>query len=98
MATHTLGTATNVSLTAIPWSPSPQVLAPADLTTLHGLINGVFPQMAHPVTYLGKLFLPGRPESPITLRPGDIIATDPVSGWPIILPAAVAATANWHYV
>jgi len=61
----------------------------ADLATLVQLIKGS-PSSKSISTHFdqtGILYLPGH-RGIITCQPGDYIAVDPVSGWPIVISAA----------
>lgn len=101
MATKTLGTAATTTLTAISFSQTPSVLAPADLATInwailddqttgnpHAAISGIGGLVRQ-----GKLFVPNR--GSLVILPGDWIAVDPATGFPILVSAAAAAGASW---
>lgn len=96
MATRTLGTAATNTLTALTFSPTMVV---ADAATIRAgikndQINGgpIFPGAFTPQ---GLLHVPNR--GVLRLVPGDVVAFNPATGWPIILSAAAAASANWVY-
>lgn len=101
MATLTLGTAANNTLTAVAFSLDPAVLLNADLATIN---QGILDDQAasHPVAHYsgiggfvreGKLFVPNR--GSLVVLPGDFVAIDPATGWPILVSAAAAAGASW---
>ena len=96
MATRTLGTAANNTLTALVVGTNDVI--PADVATFNAAIrddqiNGG-PIFNGPAYYLGgNLFLPNR--GIIRCLPGDYIAFNPATGWPILLSAQAAASANW---
>lgn len=96
MATRTLGTAATNTLTGLTFSSTMTV---ADAATIRAgikddLINGspIFPGA---FLAAGLLFIPNR--GVLKLIPGDVVAFNAVSGWPIMLSAAAAASANWVY-
>jgi hypothetical protein len=104
MATHTLATSAN--LTAVTYSPSPQVLLPTDIASIKGgmkhdpnvqnaqnsgrLLGGDF-------SYTGLLIIPGR--GVLRVLPGDVIAIDNLGGtnvgWPILVSADAIAHGSW---
>ena len=101
MATSTLGTAANNTLVAVPFSLDPGVLAAADLATINQHILDD-QAAAHPVAHYsgiggfvreGLLFVPNR--GFLKCLPGDYIAYDPATGWPILVSARAAAGASW---
>ena len=101
MATQTLGTATTSSLTAVAFSQTPSILSDADLATIsYGILDDQ--NVAHPHAVLegigglvrqGRLFVPNR--GSLLILPGDYIAIDSTTGWPILVSAAAAAGASW---
>lgn len=102
MATLTLGTTAQTSLTAVPFSPSVQVLLPADMKTMNNAIlddlNTSHPQ-AHLIgtggfTYDGQLFVPNR--GILKVLPGDYVGID-ANGWPILVSAYSIATGGWTH-
>lgn len=102
MATTTLGTTTDTSLTAVVFSQDPSVLLPADLATIaHMILNDQ--NVATPMAQIsgiggfvreGFLFVPNRGK--LQIYPGDVIAVDDATGWPILVSAAAAAGADWN--
>lgn len=94
MATVTLGTAATSTLTALAFAKS---AAAADVATIaqaikNDQINGgpIYPDAFNLV---GRVFIPNR--GVLTLLPGDYVAVDPATGWPIVLSAAAAAGASY---
>lgn len=94
MTTRTLGTAATTTLTALTYS---RVMNVADTATIaagikNDLINTgpIFPGA---FSARGLLFIPNR--GMLQLIPGDVVAFNPATGWPIVLSAAAAASANW---
>jgi hypothetical protein len=101
MATKTLGSSTTSVLVAVAFSPDPAVLATADLATINQHILDD-QNVAHPVAHLigsggfvreGHLYVPNR--GFLTVLPGDYVAYDPATGWPILLSSRAAAGASW---
>jgi len=94
MATITIGTNANNSLTGLQFTGN---MAPADLATINAAIfndsnpaNNTSPKVAPSAfSTSGTLALPGG-RGTITLQPGDYIAVDPNTGWPIVLSANAA--------
>jgi hypothetical protein len=84
MATVTLGTNANNSLTALAFNPQAAI---ADFASIEALIK----QQANPAHYIvpggfaksGTLYLPGG-RGIIRLQPGDYIGVDH-NGWPIVV-------------
>lgn len=96
MATRTLGTTANNTLTALTFIYG---MNTTDLATMRAgikndQINGgpIFPGS---FTQEGLLLVPNR--GVLRLVPGDVVAFNPATGWPIMLSAAAAASANWVY-
>ena len=95
MATITVGTTSSTALTGLVFQPNCNV---ADLATINADIfpdnNPAYDTIpANVPTALstsGILKLPGG-RGEITLLPGDVIAVDPVTGWPIVLSKNCAA-------
>lgn len=101
MATKTVGTSLTTSLVAIQWQPGG--LNPTDLATINELIHGVTAVTSYKTSARvenGILYIPLRSFSSeyITLTPGDWIAVDASTGWPVVIPKAVmdASTAWTH--
>lgn len=96
MATNTVGTTANNSLTALLMSGA---MAAADIATIalgvkNDLING------HPIypgafAQNGQLFVPNR--GVLRVLPGDYVAID-ANGWPILLSANTIAQAAAPWV
>jgi hypothetical protein len=102
MATDTLGTNATTSLTAVPYSPSSQVLLPADMKTMNNAILDDL-NVSHPqasligtggMAYNGMLFVPNR--GVLKVLPGDWIGVD-ANGWPILVSAYSIATGGWTH-
>ena len=101
MATKTLGTAANNTLTAVEFSQSVTALLPADLATINVGILDNTGNRHYPAAYSGLggftregvLVIPGR--GTLKVLPGDYVAIDPATGWPILLSAEAAAGASW---
>ena len=98
MATHTLVTAGGQSLTAVTYSPSPNVLLPADLATIANgiLVDNTFGN-AFPgaFNFMGILTFPQR--GSIKVLPGDVVAIDGQTGWPILVSAKAIAGGGWTF-
>lgn len=96
MALKTLGSAANNTLSAFVVGTND--FTPADVATFNlGIkddqINGN-PLFNGPSYVLsGLLFIPNR--GFIRALPGDYVAFDPATGWPILLSARAAAGASW---
>lgn len=102
MATHTLATA--VPLTAITYSQSPNVLLPADLATIANSIlsaNAFGNPIPSAFNYMGILAIPGGPNGGIRgwvqVLPGEVVAVDPATGFPILVSAKAIAGGDWTY-
>lgn len=102
MATITIGTTANNTLTGLVFNPGG---AEADFATINAAIKGDSGPAHAPSGsgYLmpgsfdirgGRLYFPGRIGS-VILLPGDIVAVGPLSGWPLIISQAAAATADY---
>lgn len=93
MATLTMGTAAQTSLTAIQWSPSPSEVLSADMATIKAAIkDDLNPLSKSPggwIDYNGLLMIPRRGQ--VRVFRGDFIGVDPATGWPILVSAAAAA-------
>lgn len=89
MAIGTLGTTAQTSFTAIEFTGN---MAPADLATINNAIfkdnnpaYNTVPEVApHALATDGTLEFPGG-RGQILLKPGDIVAVDPTTGWPIVI-------------
>ena len=96
MALVTLGTTAANSLSALVNSGS---MAAADLATLAAGIkddqtNG---QPIYPGAYssIDMLFVPNR--GILKVLPGDYVAIDPTTGWPILISALAIASGPWQH-
>lgn len=96
MSTKTLGTAATTTLVALPFSRGLD-MADADIATiannilndqnnLHPIVNGSWART-------GLLYVPNR--GYLKALPGDMVAYDPATGWPILLSSRAAAGASW---
>ena len=100
MATHTFGTNANNSLVAVKYGAS---IADADIATIAnqiyddfvqnnpitGLTTSVLRVMPGCFTKQGLLYVPNR--GYLKPMPGDVIAIDTATGWPILVSVAAAA-------
>jgi hypothetical protein len=94
MATTTLGTAATTTLTALSFGGA---LAPADIASM---ANGVLDDQIniHPIwpqafAQTGLLYVPNR--GVLKVLPGDYVAFDATTGWPILVSKNAAAGASW---
>lgn len=96
MATSTLGTNATSSLTSLLFSGSQAI---ADVATIQQLIKGqtsAHNQQPGAWDPTGLVYLPGG-QGLIIMKPGDYIAVDPATGWPIVVSAyAIANGAFTH--
>lgn len=92
MATKTFGTNANNSLTALQYSAGADMLD-ADIATICANIKDdvLSGNLVIPGSWSrnGLLYIPNR--GVLKLRPGDWIAVDTNSGFPIVVPASVVA-------
>jgi len=95
MATITLGTTANNSLTAIIYQAS---VAAADFATIMAGIKdmqvtaGVRPVLPEGLSRFGRLVIPNR--GIVNVLPGDIVAIDG-NGWPILVGKEVIGSSPW---
>ncbi len=94
MATLTLGTAATTTLVAMPFGSDPAI-ADISAIALHILNDQVNTQPIWPGAWAntGLLFVPNR--GVLQALPGDVVAYDPATGWPILLSKRAAAGASW---
>src|SRR5262245_47040674 len=96
MATVTLGTSATNSLTAVAWRSD---MAYADVATIaNGIKDGDIvtrPRAKNAFTRNGQLWVPNR--GYLILQPGDYVAFDPTTGFPILLSSQAAAGASWTH-
>ena len=94
MATKTLGTAPTNTLVAMPFGTD---VSQADIAAIaqHILNDQVNTHPIWPEAWAnsGLLFVPNR--GILQALPGDYVAYDPATGWPILLSKRAAAGANW---
>lgn len=94
MTTRTLGTAGTTTLVAMPFGSDPLVADIAaiaanirdDKINSHPIVSGAWANT-------GLLYIPNR--GVLQALPGDFVAYDPTTGWPILLSARAAAGASW---
>jgi hypothetical protein len=101
MATVTVGTAGTTTLTGVVYSPSAQVMLPADVGAMNaGILDDQ--NVAHPAAHLsgvggltgeGMLIVPNR--GTLKLLPGDVVAFDPTTGGVVLITALAAAGGDW---
>ena len=107
MATHTCGTNANNSLTCVAWSPSAQVLSPADAQTINkGILsdgtthNSEAALRAHGGfdAATGTVYFPNN-RGFCKLAPGDVVAIDTTSnvGWPIVISKNAINNGPWTF-
>jgi hypothetical protein len=95
VATVTLGTTANNSLTAIQFQAS---VLPADFATIMAGIKdmqvtaGVRPVLPEGLSRFGRLVIPNR--GIINVLPGDYVAIDG-NGWPILVGKEVIGSSPW---
>jgi hypothetical protein len=89
-----LGTAATTTLTALPWNA---MVSYADVATINNGIKDddivTRPRARSAFTRGGQLWIPNR--GYLILQPGDYIAFDTQTGWPILLSNLAAAGASW---
>ena len=95
MATGTLGTTANNSLTSKLFGGA---LATADIAAIANAIkddqNNLKPIWPGAWAQTGFLYVPNR--GVLRMLPGDYVAVDPATGWPIMVSArAAAANPQW---
>ena len=94
MATKTLGTAANNTLVAMIFGSDPAI---ADIATIqeHILNDQVNGNPIWPGAWAntGLLYVPNR--GVLQALPGDYVAYDPATGWPILLSKRAAAGVSW---
>lgn len=101
MATSTLGTTANNSLTSLMFARGYNSgMAAADVATINNLIrdnvNTTHPRMGGSYFSVeGMLYLP-RQRGMIKLEPGDYVGVDS-QGWPIVVSANSIANAAWTH-
>jgi hypothetical protein len=99
MATRTLGTTAQNSLTALPFAFGYNSgMAAADIATINNAIAGptetTFKEGAR-FTVEGVLYLPQK-KGFIKLAPGDYVGVD-ANGWPVVVAAYAIAGAGWTH-
>lgn len=101
MALSYVGTAGTATLRGVVYSPSSQVMLPADVGSMNDAIlndqNVTYPP-AHlsgvgGLSAEGILTVPNR--GALKLLPGDVVAYDPTTGGVILITALAAAGGDW---
>ena len=94
MATKTLGTTAQTTLVAMPFGTDPAIADIAAITAhiLNDQVNGS-PIWPGAWANTGLLYVPNR--GILQALPGDYVAYDPATGWPILLSKKAAAGASW---
>lgn len=100
MSTLTAGTQAQTTLTALFFARAG--LVAADLATVSGAIKpdvgatsefiGYTANQGEAFAHNGTLWIPGRGK--LQVRPGDLVAVDPL-GWPILISAASAGNSSY---
>ena len=94
MATRTLGTAATNTLVAMPFGTDPTTadIAKIMANILNDQVNGS-PRWPDAWSNTGLLYVPNR--GVLQALPGDYVAYDPATGWPILLSKKAAAGVSW---
>jgi len=91
MATVTLGTTAQTSLTAKAFAGA---MSPADIATIANAIkddlNNLHPIWPGAFAQTGLLYIPNR--GVLQMRVGDYVGVDAATGWPILVSARAAAS------
>jgi hypothetical protein len=91
MATRTMGTSSTTALTAVLYG---RMMADADVATIAALIKndtvGLNPIVPGAFAKTGLLYVPNR--GVLQVLPGDFVAVDPATGWPILVSLKAAAS------
>jgi len=97
MATGTLGTAANNTLVSMVFGSDPTIadIAAIQAHILNDQVNGN-PIWPGAWANTGLLYVPNR--GVLQALPGDYVAYDPATGWPILLSKRAAAGASWVHV
>ena len=99
MATHAIGTNATTSLTyGLKYLPGyGSGMAAADIATINAHIkndvNVSHPLIPESFSANGKLYIPNR--GVLTMLPGDYVAVDPTTGWPILISKYAATSGPW---
>ena len=95
MSTGHLGTNANTSLVDLVFSRS---MAAADVATIAEHIkndqNVAYPIWPGAFAQTGLLYVPNR--GVLKVLPGDYVAYDATTGWPILVSALAVASGPWH--
>ncbi len=103
MATGTIGTNATTSLT-MKLFPVAGALTPAQVAAdIAAIANAIKDDInnLHPIwpgawSQAGTLFIPNR--GTLKVLPGDYVAVDATTGWPILLSARAVASGPWTHV
>lgn len=98
MATISAGTTTSTTLTGIIWQNSGAGILPADLATIvqgikNDQVNGL-PIWPGAFGNNGLLSIPNR--GVLKVLPGDLVAWDPATGWPVLVSKTALAGPDWN--
>ncbi len=101
MATGTIGTNATSSLTTKTFPAlAAGALSPADVAAIALLIkddiNNLHPIWPGAWSQAGTLFIPNR--GTLKVLPGDYVAVDATTGWPILLSARAVVSGPWTHV
>lgn len=96
MATITLGTTANNSLTALLYNPG---RTDADIAAINNLIkndaNVALPLVGGAFVRAGLLIIPNRGQ--LIIKPGDYVGVDAATGWPILVSGKAIASGPWTH-
>jgi hypothetical protein len=97
MATGTVGTNATNSLTMKLFAGA---LAPADVAAIANIVkddlNNIHPIWPGAWSQSGALYVPNR--GTLKVLPGDCVAVDATTGWPILISARAIASGPWTHV
>ena len=101
MATVTVGTSASTSLTGLKFLPGyGSGMSAADIATIALGIkddqNPAHPVMPQAFSANGLLYVPNR--GILKMLPGDYVAWDTTTGWPIVVSGYTAANGPYHIV
>jgi hypothetical protein len=97
MATGTIGTTANNSLVSKLFGGA---LLPADVASIANAVkddqNNLHPIYPGAWSQSGTLYIPNR--GVLKVLPGDYVAVDATTGWPILISARAVASGPWTHV
>lgn len=99
MAVLTLGTNATTSLSALLFKPGLSTMNAADVATLCNAIRGQNANQPRTNGYFtteGLLHLPGG-RGIVQVMPGDYVAVDVTSGWPILVSSYAIGAGPWTH-